>query len=126
MRQPVTESMFSDVLRYPRYQLRISSTDPVPRHVGRLWRGHVEQAREAFLKHAHSPFPISPIEHRPFPSIFLFQFLDSDVLISPAFQTLLVGNTHRETNLPMMGTLKINKSSRNLRKLSNLIQSWQG
>lgn len=43
--------MFSDVRNYPRYQIQLDSTDPVPKFIPRQWRGYSQQARDAINRY---------------------------------------------------------------------------
>ncbi|XP_077985576.1 cilia- and flagella-associated protein 91-like isoform X2 [Glandiceps talaboti] len=50
-RVPVYPTMFSNLRHYPRFNMRLESTDPVPKFVSRQWRGYSEQAREALIRY---------------------------------------------------------------------------
>ncbi|CAB3979780.1 Hypothetical predicted protein [Paramuricea clavata] len=50
-RVPVFKTMFSDVRNYPRYQIQLDSTDPVPKFIPRQWRGYSQQARDAINRY---------------------------------------------------------------------------
>uniref|UniRef100_H0WR75 Cilia- and flagella-associated protein 91 n=1 Tax=Otolemur garnettii TaxID=30611 RepID=H0WR75_OTOGA len=44
---PRFRTMFSNLIRYPRYSLYWSKADPVPPFINREWRGHEERCKEA-------------------------------------------------------------------------------
>jgi len=46
-RVPIFNTMFSELHRYPRYEVRLDTVDPVPRFVARQWRG--QQRYKTFL-----------------------------------------------------------------------------
>lgn len=50
-RVPVFKTMFSDVRNYPRYQIQLDTTDPVPKFIPRQWRGYSQQARDAINRY---------------------------------------------------------------------------
>jgi len=43
--------MFSSLPHYPRFQVRLEATDPVPQFVNRRWRGYAEERREALVRY---------------------------------------------------------------------------
>lgn len=50
-RVPVHNTMFSALPHFPRFEMRLESTDPVPRFINRQWRGYGEQARQALIRY---------------------------------------------------------------------------
>jgi hypothetical protein len=48
--------MFSDVRNYPRYQIQLDNTDPVPKFIPRQWRGYSQQARDAINRYKKYDF----------------------------------------------------------------------
>ncbi|XP_071806204.1 cilia- and flagella-associated protein 91-like isoform X2 [Asterias amurensis] len=48
---PIYNTMFSALRHYPRFQMRLDNTDPVPRFISRQWRGYSTQAREALIRY---------------------------------------------------------------------------
>ncbi|CAI8024855.1 Cilia- and flagella-associated protein 91 [Geodia barretti] len=47
---PQFRTMFSVLRHYPRQRVTLDSTDPVPRHVPRVWRGYPERHRQTLLQ----------------------------------------------------------------------------
>ncbi|CAL9685616.1 unnamed protein product [Knipowitschia caucasica] len=47
LRIPEYGSMFSSLPHYPRFQLQLDPTDPVPDFIDRRWRGHIDQYKQA-------------------------------------------------------------------------------
>ena len=43
---PNYKTMFSCLRHYPRNYVTLDSTDPIPPHLDRQWRGYADQARE--------------------------------------------------------------------------------
>jgi len=41
--------MFSDLQRYPRYEVRLDTFDPVPRFIARQWRGKQSDTQAAAM-----------------------------------------------------------------------------
>lgn len=50
-RVPIAQDMFSELRHFPRFQMKLETTDPVPKFISRQWRGYSEQAREALIRH---------------------------------------------------------------------------
>ncbi|XP_070549252.1 cilia- and flagella-associated protein 91-like [Ptychodera flava] len=50
-RVPINNTMFSALRHYPRFNMRLEATDPVPKFVSRQWRGYGDQAREALVRY---------------------------------------------------------------------------
>lgn len=50
-RVPNYPTMFSVLPHHPRFQMKLESTDPVPKFVSRQWRGYAEQEREAMVRY---------------------------------------------------------------------------
>ncbi|XP_022103155.1 cilia- and flagella-associated protein 91-like isoform X1 [Acanthaster planci] len=48
---PLYKTMFSALRHHPRFQMRLDTTDPVPRFISRQWRGYSTQAREALVRY---------------------------------------------------------------------------
>lgn len=48
-RVPIYNTMYSDLQRYPRYEVRLDTVDPVPRFIARHWRGQQTDAKNAAL-----------------------------------------------------------------------------
>ena len=48
---PIFNTMFSELRHHPRQQMRLESTDPVPKSINRHWRGYAEQARETIVRY---------------------------------------------------------------------------
>jgi len=48
---PHFQQMFSALPHYPRAQVQLESTDPVPSFINRQWRGYGEQRREALIRY---------------------------------------------------------------------------
>jgi len=46
-RMPIYNTMFSDLQRYPRYEVRLDTVDPVPRFIARQWRGKQSDTQAA-------------------------------------------------------------------------------
>ncbi|XP_013081110.2 cilia- and flagella-associated protein 91-like isoform X2 [Biomphalaria glabrata] len=51
-RVPVYKTMFSELRHHPRFQIHLDVSDPVPKFIGREWRGQHEQHREALIRYA--------------------------------------------------------------------------
>jgi len=49
-RVPVYNTMFSELSRYPRYEVRLDTVDPVPRFIARQWRGQQTEAQDTALR----------------------------------------------------------------------------
>ena len=49
-RMPIYSTMFSELLRYPRYEVRLETVDPVPRFITREWRGLQAEAQDTALR----------------------------------------------------------------------------
>jgi len=53
---PIYKTMFSDLRRYPRHEVRLDTVDPVPRFIARQWRGQQTECQEdALLTHRLIP-----------------------------------------------------------------------
>nr|XP_054760069.1 cilia- and flagella-associated protein 91-like isoform X1 [Lytechinus pictus] len=50
-RVPQFNTMFSSLRHFPRFNVRLDPTDPVPRFVSRQWRGYADQAKEALVRY---------------------------------------------------------------------------
>ncbi|XP_002131776.2 cilia- and flagella-associated protein 91-like [Ciona intestinalis] len=50
-RVPEFQQMFSALPHYPRFQVRLEATDPVPKFINRRWRGYAAQNREAMIRY---------------------------------------------------------------------------
>ncbi|KAL8577811.1 hypothetical protein ACOMHN_054561 [Nucella lapillus] len=50
-REPIYQTMFSELQHHPRFRVRLDNTDPVPRFIGRQWRGYADQQREALIRY---------------------------------------------------------------------------
>ncbi|ELU06518.1 hypothetical protein CAPTEDRAFT_90714, partial [Capitella teleta] len=50
-RVPNYPTMFSVLPHHPRFQVKLESTDPVPKFISRQWRGYADQHREAVVRH---------------------------------------------------------------------------
>ena len=50
-RVPEYKQMFSALPHFPRFQLRLEATDPVPKFIDRQWRGYADQNREALIRY---------------------------------------------------------------------------
>uniref|UniRef100_H2YHN5 Cilia- and flagella-associated protein 91 n=1 Tax=Ciona savignyi TaxID=51511 RepID=H2YHN5_CIOSA len=50
-RVPEFQQMFSALPHYPRFQVRLEATDPVPQFINRRWRGYAVQNREAMIRY---------------------------------------------------------------------------
>ena len=48
---PNFPTMFSSLRHYPRQGVTLDTTDPVPAHISRQWRGYTEQARETLIRY---------------------------------------------------------------------------
>nr|CAB3263584.1 protein MAATS1-like [Phallusia mammillata] len=48
---PAFQQMFSALPHFPRFQVRLEATDPVPRFINRRWRGYSDQRREALVRY---------------------------------------------------------------------------
>ena len=48
---PNFPTMFSSLRHYPRQGVTLDTTDPVPTHIPRQWRGYTEQARETLIRY---------------------------------------------------------------------------
>ena len=48
---PNFPTMFSSLRHYPRQGVILDTTDPVPAHIPRQWRGYTEQARETLIRY---------------------------------------------------------------------------
>eukprot|EP00731_Ephydatia_muelleri_P012277 Em0006g1171a len=56
---PNYKAMFSCLRHYPRNYVTLDSTDPIPQHVDRQWRGYADQARENLVTYKtlhYAPF----------------------------------------------------------------------
>ena len=51
---PNFPTMFSSLRHYPRQGVTLDTTDPVPTHIPRQWRGYTEQARETLIRYKKS------------------------------------------------------------------------
>jgi len=49
-RVPIYSTMFSELQRYPRYEVRLDTVDPVPRFIARQWRGLQAEAQDAAVR----------------------------------------------------------------------------
>jgi len=49
--------MFSTIGRYPRFDIRLETTDPVPQWVSREWRGPEWRAKDAIQRARHAYVP---------------------------------------------------------------------
>ncbi|KAK7491063.1 hypothetical protein BaRGS_00017759 [Batillaria attramentaria] len=50
-RVPIYPTMFSELRHHPRFEIKLDTTDPVPRFVQRAWRGYADQHREAMVRY---------------------------------------------------------------------------
>ena len=50
-KEPIYPTMFSELRHYPRFRVRLDTTDPVPRFINRQWRGYADQQREALIRY---------------------------------------------------------------------------
>ncbi|GFO15944.1 cilia- and flagella-associated protein 91 [Plakobranchus ocellatus] len=50
-RVPEYKTMFSELRHHPRFSVRLDVTDPVPKFIGREWRGYADQHREAVSRY---------------------------------------------------------------------------
>ncbi|XP_076457468.1 cilia- and flagella-associated protein 91-like [Babylonia areolata] len=50
-KEPVYQTMFSELRHHPRFRVRLDTTDPVPRFINRQWRGYADQQREALIRY---------------------------------------------------------------------------
>ena len=48
---PKFKTMFSSLKHHPRQTVQLDTTDPVPKHVFRYWRGYANQARETLIRY---------------------------------------------------------------------------
>ena len=48
---PHFKTMFSSLRHYPRQGVTLDTTDPVPQHMSRHWKGYAEQARETLIRY---------------------------------------------------------------------------
>lgn len=48
---PKFRTMFSSLRHYPRQTITLDTTDPVPQHVPRQWKGYRDQARETIIRY---------------------------------------------------------------------------
>jgi len=46
-RVPIYNTMFSELHRYPRYEVRVDAVDPVPKFIARQWRGQMSEPQDA-------------------------------------------------------------------------------
>jgi len=54
---PIYNTMFSDLRRYPRYEVRLDTVDPVPRFIARQWRGQQTDVKDSRLPYQRfAPF----------------------------------------------------------------------
>jgi len=51
-RVPIYNTMFSELHRYPSYEVRLDTVDPVPRFIARHWRGQQSNAQNAASRYA--------------------------------------------------------------------------
>jgi len=49
-RVPIFSTMFSELHRYPRYEVRLDTVDPVPRFISRQWRGQNAETQDAAVR----------------------------------------------------------------------------
>eukprot|EP00057_Strongylocentrotus_purpuratus_P024224 XP_011678698.1 PREDICTED: protein MAATS1 [Strongylocentrotus purpuratus] len=67
-RVPQFNTMFSSLRHFPRFNVRLDPTDPVPRFVSRQWRGYADQGREALVRYKtfnYAPDLKVPTVHHP-------------------------------------------------------------
>ncbi|XP_072166389.1 cilia- and flagella-associated protein 91-like isoform X2 [Diadema setosum] len=66
-RVPAFNTMFSSLRHFPRFNMRLDPTDPVPRFISRQWRGYSDQAREALIRYKtfnYAPdLQVPPVHH---------------------------------------------------------------
>jgi len=65
---PFYKTMFSTLHHHPSHQVKIDTTDPVPRFIPRQWRGYGDQAREALIRYTkfnYDPSVTIPPKHHP-------------------------------------------------------------
>lgn len=48
---PHFKTMFSALRHYPRQAITLDTTDPVPAHVSRQWKGYAQQARDTLIRY---------------------------------------------------------------------------
>ena len=48
---PHFPTMFSSLRHFPRQQITLNTTDPVPQHVSRHWKGYGDQARQTLVRY---------------------------------------------------------------------------
>lgn len=65
---PEFKTMFSSLRHYPRSTLRLETTDPVPAHVNRHWRGYAEQMRQSIIRYTKFNYDptvkVPPVYHQ--------------------------------------------------------------
>ena len=81
---PHFKTMFSCLRHYPRQQVTLDMTDPVPSHVSRQWRGYGEHARETLIRYKRYAVVDSTVLFTLFPGLDAKYVLQTVVLLSSA------------------------------------------